>query len=186
MTTQALAFLVVNDFCPFYDDLVAQAERANYIGIHSTGIYMERFCMAECAWAAKEIKERLGMDFDPLLAYFRQYQRGVDEVTYVHSDEAVADYGAILSLGRSGRENGAFRLWKHKETGLEVPDSEHRLQLGAEGLDDSKWQVEQHLELLPNRLIIYSARLFHSRHPRLWANEWPRTVGVYFFNERRN
>ena len=172
----------IDDFCADYTERVDASRAARYRDV-SSGVHMTRMALTDGAWAAERIGRILGVKLAIMVSYFRQYTRGLDEFTFVHSDEAVSDLSAVLSLAREVEWNGEFRTWRHKATGLESPrDMESREMLALAGLDELKWDVVEAIEMIPNRCVIYPARLFHSRWPRIWDHPWPRQVEVFFFN----
>lgn len=174
-------------FLPDYGRVSGMAHEAGYrrIESHSSGIFMERVALFDGRPFTPIFEETFGVRLSSLISYFRKYRRDSQEKTFIHSDRGVADWSAVLSIQIAGRWNGAFRTWRHKDTGLERPEKNDLLRLQEDGLDSSLWEPTKNFQLYPNTCIFYRADLFHSRWPKEWLEDWDRIVAIFFFNERR-
>lgn len=129
--------------------------------------------------------DRFGMAVRPRKQFFRKYDSGVIQHTFIHSDIGLGDWAAILSLPVDGQDNGQFALWRHKATGWTEPDPSDPdgvAQTEADGLTEDKWDCLDRIPLPPNRCIVLPAARFHSRYPRDWPHPWPRRIEVFFFD----
>ena len=117
--------------------------------------------------------------------FFRIYEKGAVQKTFIHWDTGFAPYSAVLSLADQDRNNGQFAFWRHKETGWEEVDIEDSAGLAltdADGMIEDRWELVQLIELPPNRCVVFSNRLFHSRYPKDWQEPWPRRIKVFIFD----
>ena len=128
---------------------------------------------------------RHGMDIRLQTQVFRIYEKGAVQKTFIHWDTGFAPYSAVLSLADQDRNNGQFAFWRHKETGWEEVDVEASAGVAltdADGMVEDRWELVQLIELPPNRCIVFSNRLFHSRYPKDWQERWPRRIKVFIFD----
>lgn len=173
----------IDDFCEDYQKELAYAETSKYLEIASYGVFMKEMSLTRDSWATDKLSSILGTKLKRIVSYFRRYRKERDEVTFIHSDQGVADISAVLSV--SDQYNGRFRTWRHRQTGQTFPEDISTLEkLHSDGLDSSNWEIIDDYEMKPNRIIVYPAKLFHSRWPKIWMHEWPRTIKVFFFNEQ--
>jgi hypothetical protein len=120
-------------------------------------------------------------------------------------DTALRIHNDVEILGQTPTHAGVFYLsnqppehdwdsgtafWEHVVHGKEFPvdgsmEEQHRLLRDDSG-DQSKWTFHNMVHYRQNRLLIYPARRFHSRHPsKSWGTtlEDGRLVFVMFFKE---
>lgn len=167
---------IVEDFCPDFAVHKAAADAAEYSDMQYGNMTYPGFSLQMTRWAYDRFAEILGFPVKPCLDYFRKYERGMHQDTFVHSDKGISKYTAVLSLRN---DNGALVFWNHK-------NGEDRPLLGVdytqEGLDEAFWNMTHKIDLKENLCVIYPAELFHSRYPKDWDQDYARHIQVFFFN----
>lgn len=168
--------MTVENFCPDFKAHKAIADAAVYSTITLSNATYNGFSIGVTKWAYEKMGLLLGFPVTPCIEYFRKYERGMQQDTFVHSDRGVARYTAVLSLQDN---NGALAFWNHVN-GEDKPilGTDYR----AEGLDESRWKMTHKIDLKENMCIIYPADIFHSRYPKDWDEDYARHIQVFFFN----
>ena len=174
-----MEIIAAENFCPDFESHKKTADAANYSTINFGASTYPGFSLGLTHWAYKRISEIVGFEAVPCLDYFRKYERGMHQDTFVHSDRGIAEYTAVLSLRN---DNGALAFWNHKN-GEDRPLEGHDYR--TEGLDESKWIMTHKFVLKENLCVIYPADLFHSRYPKDWTEDYARHIQVFFFNRRK-
>ncbi len=126
-----------------------------------------------------------GLHIIPKRQFFRIYEQGAAQNTFIHADTGLGDYAAVLALGEPGRDNGQLAFWRHRRTGRKAPDPGDEAgmkEIEADGLEEAPWEQTGLVDMPPNRCVIFPASLFHSRYPRDWAEPWPRRIETFFFD----
>lgn len=186
MTTEignALGIEIYDNFCSRFEEIERESETAFYKDYTVVSQKYRGICVRTGRSALE--KEFLGR-FSVKFEYFRKYEEGVMQDTFIHSDAALSDYTAVLSLKD---DNGSLAFWRHKETGLMFPDNlnmESLQNIFKDGLDDSGWEMVENIPMIKNRCVIYPAKLFHSRYPKDWLEKDPRIVLVFFMDKSQN
>lgn len=95
------------------------------------------------------------------VSFFRQSPLGQEEPTYIHSDQGMGDWTAILYLNEDPPAGDGTTFWRHKGTGrVEIaPDFDG----AADFKDLGKWEPWKHVQSAFNRVVMFRAPLFHSR-----------------------
>lgn len=170
---------IVENFCPDFAAHKAVADAVNYTTINFGDNTYPGLSLGMTKWAYERISNFIGFQTVPCLDYFRKYERGMKQDTFIHSDRGIAKYTAVLSLRD---DNGALAFWNHK-------NGEDRPLFGVdyrtEGLDESLWKMTHKIDLKENMCVIYSAEIFHSRYPKDWDKDHARHIQVFFFNSKR-
>lgn len=90
--------------------------------------------------------------------FFRRSPLGQAEPNYIHTDESMGDWTGIFYLNPTPAEGDGTVFWRHATTLHES---------GAEwmydGHEPGKWVETQRVAAKFNRLLLFNARLFHSR-----------------------
>ena len=126
-----------------------------------------------------------GIHIVPRRQFFRIYEQGAPQNTFIHADTGLGDQAAVLALGEPGRDNGQLAFWRHRATGWEAPDPGDPAGMEAveaDGLDETLWEQMKLVDMPPNRCVIFPAPLFHSRYPKDWPEPWPRRIETFFFD----
>ncbi len=53
------------------------------------------------------------------------------------------------------------------------------------GLIEDRWNMLEEIEMISNRCVVFPAPLYYSRYPLDWTKNYPRTVQIYYFDNRR-
>lgn len=171
--------IVVEDFCPNFAEHKKVADAAVYTSIELPHQRYNGFALQMTHWAYEKLATIVGFPVTPCLDYFRKYERGMQQDTFIHSDRGVAKYTAVLSLQNN---NGGLAFWKYKS-------GEDQPLLGCDyrqsGLDESQWVMTRKIEMKENLCVIYPADIFHSRYPKDWNEDYARHIQVFFFNPAR-
>lgn len=91
------------------------------------------------------------------LTFLRQSPEGQIEPTFIHSDEGMGQWTAILYLTPAPPEGDGTTFWRDRETG-DVCGA-----VGRDMEDRSRWEPWRHVSARFNRLLLFDAPLFHSR-----------------------
>lgn len=170
--------ITVENFCPDLAAHKAAAETAVYSTMRYGNMTYPGFSIQMTLWAYEKFGRILGFEVTPCIDYFRKYERGMHQDTFIHSDQGISKYTAVLSLRD---DNGALAFWNHKN-GEDKPvlSVDYR----EEGLDESKWSMTHKIDLKENTCVIYKAETFHSRYPKDWDQDHARHIQVFFFNPK--
>ncbi len=159
---------VIDNFCPLYQGHIKKAYHPYYgdheyePGVTYPGISKE----LEADWAYR----KFGIKFKPVLDFARMYTKGMKQPTFIHEDSSISEYSAILCLGNSlDRDYGSVVFWEPKK-------------LGANTYRETEWTAIKEVKLIPNRCVVFPAKMWHSRYPKDWKEDYPRFVQVFFFN----
>lgn len=167
-------------FCSRIDEIVKESELAAYKDYSFVnGAYRGICVRAGRSALEKEFLGRFMVKFE----YFRRYEKGMAQDTFIHSDLNLSDYTAILSLKD---DNGQLAFWKHKSTGWlfpEILEPDSLMELSFDGQNENAWECINMIEMKKNRCVIYPAKFFHSRYPKDWVCDTPRVVLVFFMNQ---
>ena len=97
----------------------------------------------------------------PTLTFFRQGARDQPEPHYVHTDASMGEWTGILYLTPHPPEGDGTAFWRSKDTGwIKGLQVEHD---AAHWFDATKWDRWHLVEAKFNRLVLFQARLYHSR-----------------------
>lgn len=100
-------------------------------------------------------------DFTPTVSFLRRSPLGQIEPNYIHTDSMMGDMTAIFYLTPQPPPFDGTIFWRHRPTGTTTaPWTEA---LAADARDLSLWELNRHVGALFNRLLLFSADLFHSR-----------------------
>jgi len=172
-----------DNFCQRFEQIAQESKDAFYRDYKIVSATYRGICVrAGRSALEKEFLGRFLVKFE----YFRRYEKGMLQDTFIHSDMALSDYTAILSLKD---DNGALCFWRHKETGMistNPQDSDSIKKLFEDGMYEDRWEIYESVPMIKNRCVIYPANLFHSRYPKDWEGEDPRLVLVLFMNKSNN
>lgn len=126
--------------------------------------------------------------------FFRINRKTDKPPTYVHADDEISKYSAILYLTPPLFPQSGTAFWRHRKTGMvHWPERHHLEHFGMDdaqqfiddGMDQTKWEMLRLVEAQPNRLLIFQSRLFHSRYPYFGWGDNPknaRLIVATFFN----
>lgn len=118
----------------------------------------------------------------PRVNFFRKSPQGQKEPTFIHSDDGMGDWTAILYLNEKPIVGDGTKFWKHKGSG--------KIQAGRAELDQfegdfphiDKWEPWHHVRAAFNRLLMFPSPYFHSRaiFENYGADEGSRLIQVVF------
>ena len=94
----------------------------------------------------------------PHLTFLRKSPQGQIEPNFIHTDDGMGEWTGILYLNPVSADGDGTDFWRFRETG-EIAGSSWR----AHSHDLPRWERWRHLTASFNRLILFDARLFHSR-----------------------
>lgn len=91
------------------------------------------------------------------LTFFRKSPEGQSEPNFIHSDEGMGTWTALLYLNPEPADGDGTDFWRYKPTG-EVMGSARALDK-----DPALWERWRHVDAKLNRLLVFDSRYFHSR-----------------------
>lgn len=108
-----------------------------------------------------ELQRRIG-EFvpggKPTLSFFRQSPEGQVEPNYIHTDEAMGDWTAILYLNPTPAAGDGTSFWVDGATGATRGSV-----VGEAGKDLARWTLAARVPAAFNRMVVFDGALFHSR-----------------------
>lgn len=102
----------------------------------------------------------------PTMTFFRKSPEGQEEPNFIHTDRDMGEWTAILYLTPRPPDGDGTTFWRHRETGARASIATTQDDLRAEWLmwrDIEQWEPWTTVEAKENRLVLFSAPLFHSR-----------------------
>lgn len=91
------------------------------------------------------------------LTFFRKSPEGQAEPNFIHSDEGMGAWTAILFLNPEPANGDGTDFWRYKPTGA-IYGSARELDK-----DPALWERWRHVDAKLNRLLVFDSLLFHSR-----------------------
>lgn len=107
-----------------------------------------------------------GNDVVGLQVLFRYTLATAQKKIFCHVDGC--SNAGIVYLSKPEHCAGGTSIYRHKPTGDEIYDKEHR-QL-YDFTDPSQWELLQQVEMVYNRLVMYPGQLFHAITPVFFGN----------------
>lgn len=92
------------------------------------------------------------------VSFFRRSPKDQVEPNYIHTDEAMGDWTALLYLNPEPAPDDGTIFWRHRST-LKETGSEWMY----DGHEPEKWIEMQRVTAKFNRLLLFRAPFFHSR-----------------------
>ena len=173
---------VFDGFALRFSEVVREAESAHYVEIRMGATTYRGISPRRSEWAYDRFSDLMGKKIIGVYDYFRKYEKGMPQGTFIHSDLGISKWTAVLSLRNN---NGAVAFWRHRASGSIAAGPWWRWEdaVSAQGFEESHWEMIGIVPLIENRCVVYPAALMHSRYPRDWQLDTPRAVQVFFFNE---
>ncbi len=170
--------LVVDDFCPNPDLVVASVKEAGMAtwlpnkGKVGSSVYEGMGFVGNHAPMISSIINHLEVVVVPNTMFFRTTNENTEKA-YIHSDRTSGAYTCVCYLSHHEDEYGtAFYL--HNPTGLlEMPSFQDMEDMGIFEMmkkdmverDEDKWELVEFVQGKYNRAVLFNAPLFHSRVP---------------------
>jgi hypothetical protein len=172
---------VFDDFCPEPEWNYEQALKAPYVEIAMGGTMFRGISVCDARWAYDIFSNLLEIKADRVFEYYRKYEKGMKQGTFIHSDKGISEWTAVLSLRDS---NGGLAFWKHRDTGTVAAAEwfDWQMVTARDGFDEPAWEIVGLIPMVRNRCVVYPAAMFHSRYPQNWNKDEARMVQVFFFN----
>lgn len=101
-------------------------------------------------------------DLTPTLSFFRQSPRGQREPNYVHTDQGMGEWTAILYLNPQPMRGDGTTFWRHRVTGALGSEMDDALPRDA-WRDLEQWEPVSSVIAQMGRALIFPAARFHSR-----------------------
>lgn len=95
------------------------------------------------------------------LSFFRKSPAGQEEPNYIHTDQGMGEWTAILYLNERVPAGDGTSFWKHRQSGCVRSVATDSLKEEWHAL--YKWERIHHVSARFNRMCIFDSRLFHSR-----------------------
>jgi hypothetical protein len=190
---------IVDDF---YDDFAAvrrlalEAEYQDRARTPASGKYPGRNSLR--SFGTREALEKLTLISGSRVAFatnigsghFRTTVEGDHRERDVHIDATQLSAIVYLNTAEQCAGRMATSFWRHKATGLLAAPSDpaERARLLQEHFvpdsnDRSKWELQTQVPMVPNRLLLFSAALFHSPEEEFGHDlATGRLIQVYFLN----
>lgn len=125
------------------------------------------------------IESVLGLKIKVNNSIFRKSPFGQVEPNYIHTDEDMGQYTAILYLNYTHPEEDGTCFWRDRVTGSLTGrcDSEYGKRL-------ENWELVKRVPMRFNRAVIFDSRMFHSRgiEPNFGEGDNSRLIQTVFFN----
>lgn len=102
----------------------------------------------------------------PGLTFVRQSPEGQREPNYIHTDQEMGDWTAILYLNPQPMKGDGTTFWKHKLTGKILSEAVSVMEQAEEcleWLDLERWEPWMTVEARFNRIVLFPSGCFHSR-----------------------
>lgn len=99
----------------------------------------------------------------PRVNFFRKSPLEQVEPTFIHSDDGMGDWTAILYLNEKVTEGDGTVFWKHKESGEIQAQTSKTDRFSEDFKDLSKWELWNRAKAAFNRVVMFPAPFFHSR-----------------------
>ncbi len=110
--------------------------------------------------------KRIRRDCQPTLTFARQSPAGQLEPNYIHTDVDMGAWTGIFYLNDPAVQGDGTKFWKLTETGATLTQAQTPAESSAEALawrDPVRWTCWKQVVAVPNRLVWFDARAFHSR-----------------------
>ncbi|MCE9574198.1 MAG: DUF6445 family protein [Deltaproteobacteria bacterium] len=197
-----MALTVVDDFYDDFEAIRATALAAEYedgVKTPQSGKYPGR--NSRRSFGTREALEKLTViagspvAFTPDIGsgHFRSTVAGDERPRNVHID--ATQLSAVIYLNTQAQCDGRIGtcFWKHRPTGLLAAPADPverarllREQFAPDSNDKDKWELQMQVPLVPNRLILFSASMFHSPHDEFGHDlATGRLIQVYFLTRVR-
>lgn len=130
-------------------------------------------------WFAKTLAAMAQVPIRIEHSFFRRSPVGQREPNYIHTDQDMGQYTAILYLNYTHPEDDGTYFWKSRETGrlTGTCTSEY-------GKDVNNFELIRKVPMRFNRAVIFDSRLFHSRglESNFGTDENARLIQTVFFS----
>lgn len=110
------------------------------------------------------------------LSFIRRAHKDFDTDWRIHADNIINGKKTLLASvlyinkAEGVSENGTA-MWIHEKYGTHLPDAASNEEFDRLLLEDSndlsKWKKREYIKNEPNRLLTYSATIFHSKYPHI-------------------
>lgn len=180
--------LVLDDFLP-EEEFIAVRERGRLSPFHDHVFYdgetYKRVWVGDIPELKAEVEETLGREAYWLGTGFRLNYEGELPNAGIHTDVGYGDLAFVYFLNDVADTGTAF--FRHIPTGrtaLFPGEMELLKELEQDWNDMSKWEVVSVVPAKPNRIVIFSSYMFHSRWPLEGKGTTPedgRLIAVGFF-----
>lgn len=126
----------------------------------------------------EEIKELVEIPgHETVFSFIRKAHKDFDTDPRIHADGIIlnenVDVASVLYITTSGTTNGTA-FYSHRHYGQHMPadisEEEFNRLLIEDSNDPSKWEMVELVLNRPNRLLVYDAKAFHSKHPPVIEN----------------
>lgn len=111
--------------------------------------------------------------FKLITTFIRSAYKGFDNEHRIHADNVIEGYKTDLASvfyisGDEVCDNGTA-FFKHHKYGRELPkdvtNQEFDRLIKEDSNDMSKWEMQDFVKGIPNRMVMYSSNIFHSKFP---------------------
>lgn len=156
---------VIDNFCPMYQELLKTSKKTTYQDVdYGNGAIFPKIGVSQSPWAYSIFQEIFHKEITPVVEFFRIYKKHDPQPTFIHSDEEISTFSAVLCLGEDlNKDYGGLAFWER-----------YRFE----------WHLKEVIPLIPNRCIIFPSALPHSRWPEEWDKAYNRKIQVFFFNPK--
>ncbi|MBP9794117.1 MAG: hypothetical protein KBC56_08975 [Flavobacterium sp.] len=129
--------------------------------------------------------------YELILTFIRRAYKGFNDLPGIHADNIIEGRKTALASvlyinDPEGVTPNGTSFHKHIHLGSELPaDASEELfnhLIMNEANDESKWELTQTVDALPNRLLTYKSNLFHNKFPNE-ITEGIRIVAVCFYEK---
>lgn len=171
-------YIVVDDFCPQIDEVIASSNAAGYgrwapnKGLVGSSLYDGMNFMGKHALMLSSLVDATGTVVVPNTMFFRVTNEGFEKA-YIHSDRDMGAHTCVCYLSDHDEPYGTA-FYRHIPTGLtEMPSFDSMRDMGileqmTEDMvsrDPEVWEQLDLVEGKKNRAVVFHAPLFHSRFP---------------------
>ena len=183
-----MSFTVVDDFTPHIERVRSSALASGFgtwkpnKGEVGSSIYEGMNFWGDHALMVHALGIRFGRPVIPNSMFFRVTNEDT-EAAYVHSDREAGEFTAIVYLSEHDGASSGTGFYRNRRTGMtRMPSFElmrhdpaefDKLKAEMVSGSDAEWELLDYVAGRFNRLVMFDAPLFHSRHPKRGIGKTP-------------
>lgn len=183
--------LVIDNFLTNFEDYKDWVCGLDYVDMESQGVKYRDVLLSPLVDRIKRPLEKiLEGELHTQLSFLRKYREGYTHPMWIHSDVRFAGIATTFFIRPTkgeGQDDGMI-FWEHEWLGellTEDQGPEYCQAADAQSLDIHKWKPTMVVPFKENRLVVFDARLFHSK--QTYSNRGTvdtcRLIEVGFFSE---
>lgn len=148
---------VFDDVLPDPQDYRAQALAQPFQTIVTGDETWKGIAITPADTLARLVTDRIGAAGAPRLTFFRKSPAGQQEPNFIHSDEGMGEWTAILYLNPTPADGDGTVFWRYRPTGA-IAGSAREFDK-----DPALWEPWKQVDAVFGRLLVFDSLYFHSR-----------------------